>query len=130
MANTPSGPTALEFMIKLYPGGHFSGLLDEGAVKAGDELQLTGPYGVFTLRAARRGGCCSSAAARGWRRSCRCCGCWTSRARAAGGLYYGARTEADLFHLEQLERRCRRAADFVRARALGGRGTAGRARRG
>ena len=30
MANTPASRTALEFMIKLYPGGHFSGLLADG----------------------------------------------------------------------------------------------------
>src|SRR4051812_29197226 len=49
MANTTSDE--LEFMIKLYPGGHFSGLLADGAIKPGDELEVTGPYGVFTLRA-------------------------------------------------------------------------------
>ena len=49
MANTNAGE--LEFMIKLYPGGRFSGLLADGAVKPGDELEVTGPYGVFTLRA-------------------------------------------------------------------------------
>ena len=38
-------------MIKLYPGGRFSGLLEDGAIKPGDELDVTGPYGVFTLRA-------------------------------------------------------------------------------
>ena len=38
-------------MIKLYEGGHFSGLLANGhGIKVGDELTCTGPYGVFTLR--------------------------------------------------------------------------------
>ena len=51
MANTPCQPDALEFMIKLYEGGHFSGLLANGhGIKVGDELTCTGPYGVFTLR--------------------------------------------------------------------------------
>ena len=49
MANTDPA-TTLEFMIKLYEGGHFSGLLADGAIKPGDELDVTGPYGVFTLR--------------------------------------------------------------------------------
>ena len=49
MANTE--PDELEFMIKLYPGGRFSGLLADGSIKPGDELEVTGPYGVFTLRA-------------------------------------------------------------------------------
>ena len=44
-------PDVLEFMIKLYPGGRFSGLLADGSIKPGDELEVTGPYGVFTLRA-------------------------------------------------------------------------------
>ena len=37
-------------MIKLYPDGHFSGLLADGSIAAGDELEIKGPYGVFTLR--------------------------------------------------------------------------------
>src|SRR3954452_5604706 len=54
MANLPSDDGRLEFMIKLYPGGHFSGLLADGTLKAGDELELTGPYRVFTLRESDR----------------------------------------------------------------------------
>ena len=46
MANTDSA--TLEFMIKHYQGGKFSGLLD--SLQPGDELEVTGPYGVFTLR--------------------------------------------------------------------------------
>lgn len=49
MATTPSTPGQVEFLIKKYPGGKFSGLLDDGLC-AGDELQLTGPYGSFTLK--------------------------------------------------------------------------------
>src|SRR6195256_306541 len=50
MAGLPSDDGRLEFMIKLYPGGRFSGLLADGSLQAGDELEVTGPYGVFTLR--------------------------------------------------------------------------------
>jgi propane monooxygenase reductase subunit len=39
----------LEFIIKCYPGGLFSEFLDT-RVAVGDELSLTGPFGVFTLR--------------------------------------------------------------------------------
>lgn len=39
----------LEFIIKCYPGGMFSEFLDT-RVAVGDELSLTGPFGVFTLR--------------------------------------------------------------------------------
>ena len=50
MANLPSDKGRLEFMIKLYPDGRFSGLLAESGIAAGQELALKGPYGVFTLR--------------------------------------------------------------------------------
>jgi propane monooxygenase reductase subunit len=36
-------------VIKIYPGGLFSEFL-ANAVSVGDELELTGPFGVFTLR--------------------------------------------------------------------------------
>src|SRR6201989_2253604 len=46
MAGT--SPDALEFMIKMYPGGRFSGLLADGAIKPGDEVAVTGPLRLFT----------------------------------------------------------------------------------
>jgi len=50
MANTSSVESGrLEFVIKVYPGGLFSGYLDT-RLAAGDRLDLTGPFGVFTLR--------------------------------------------------------------------------------
>jgi propane monooxygenase reductase component len=50
MANTSSRESGrLEFVIRVYPGGLFSGLLESG-IEAGDRLELTGPFGVFTLR--------------------------------------------------------------------------------
>ena len=39
----------LEFVIKVYPDGLFSSFLDK-KLKIGDRLELTGPFGVFTLR--------------------------------------------------------------------------------
>ncbi|GAC1598531.1 MAG: hypothetical protein NVS3B28_30520 [Candidatus Velthaea sp.] len=50
MANIPGEEAVVEFIIKLYPGGHFSGLLD-GSLKPGDALDIKGPYGTCTLRA-------------------------------------------------------------------------------
>jgi propane monooxygenase reductase subunit len=103
MANTTSAPGELEFMIKLYPGGRFSGLLAEDAIKPGDELDVTGPYGVFTLRASspRRllfiGGGAGMAPILSLLRSL----AETGNEREAT-YYYGARTEADLFHLSEL----------------------------
>ncbi len=50
MANTSSREGGrLEFVIKIYPDGLFSHFLD-ARLQVGDRLQLTGPYGVFTLR--------------------------------------------------------------------------------
>jgi len=50
MANLP-GEGALEFMVKRYPGGRFSSLL-EGSLRPGDRLRFTGPWGSCYLREA------------------------------------------------------------------------------
>src|SRR5579863_4834973 len=50
MANTSARESRqLEFIIKVYPDGLFSGFLDK-KLKVGDGLTMTGPFGVFTLR--------------------------------------------------------------------------------
>ncbi len=50
MANTSSRDGGLlEFVIKVYPDGLFSHFLDT-RLAVGDRLNLTGPFGVFTLR--------------------------------------------------------------------------------
>jgi propane monooxygenase reductase component len=50
MANTSSREGGrLEFIIKVYPDGLFSSFLDT-RLAVGDRLDLTGPFGVFTLR--------------------------------------------------------------------------------
>src|SRR6266540_3488540 len=50
MANTTSRDGGLlEFVIKVYPDGLFSHFLDT-RLAVGDRLELTGPFGVFTLR--------------------------------------------------------------------------------
>ena len=52
MANTSSREDGrLEFVIKVYPDGLFSSFLDD-RLAVGDRLDLTGPFGVFTLREA------------------------------------------------------------------------------
>ena len=53
MANTSSKESGqLEFVIKIYPDGQFSHFLDT-KVAVGDELDVVGPFGVFTLRDGR-----------------------------------------------------------------------------
>lgn len=50
MANTSSREGGrLEFVIKVYPDGLFSNFLDT-KLAVGDRLEVTGPFGVFTLR--------------------------------------------------------------------------------
>ncbi|MBV9003326.1 MAG: 2Fe-2S iron-sulfur cluster binding domain-containing protein [Solirubrobacterales bacterium] len=50
MANTTSRDTGLlEFVIKVYPDGQFSRFLAQKLAQ-GDRLEITGPFGVFTLR--------------------------------------------------------------------------------
>jgi len=50
MANTTSRDEGLlEFVIKVYPDGVFSKFLAE-KLAVGDRLDITGPFGVFTLR--------------------------------------------------------------------------------
>ncbi len=49
MANTTCRDGQLEFVIKVYPDGRCSQFLDTG-LAPGDQLSLTGPFGVFTLR--------------------------------------------------------------------------------
>jgi propane monooxygenase reductase subunit len=111
MANLPSDDGRLEFMIKLYPGGRFSGLLDDG-LQVGDELEMKGPYGVFTLRDTQRplvfiGGGAGMAPILS-----------LLRAMAELGItrpavyYYGAREEHDLFHLEELQALAAALPDF------------------
>jgi propane monooxygenase reductase subunit len=103
MANVPSDDGRLEFMIKLYPDGRFSSLLAEGGLEAGDELEVRGPYGVFTLREADRpllfiGGGAGMAPILSLLRS------MADRGMARPAVYYyGAREEEDLFHLEELQ---------------------------
>jgi propane monooxygenase reductase subunit len=109
MANTPGQPDRLEFMIKLYEGGHFSGLLAGSAngagITVGDTLSCKGPYGVFTLRdsSPRRlvfiAGGAGMAPIMSLLRSME-----EKGSQRPATFYYGARTADDLFVLDELER--------------------------
>jgi propane monooxygenase reductase subunit len=114
MSNTRQEGGRLEFMIKLYPDAYFAGMLDRAqasggagangkpALAIGDTLTVVGPYGAFTLRESTRplvfiGGGAGMAPIYSLLTS-----------MAEQGLdrqaifYYGARTEADLFHLTEI----------------------------
>jgi propane monooxygenase reductase subunit len=111
MADLPGGE--LEFMIKMYPEGKFSSLLANDDLKAGDELEVTGPYGVFTLREKSDrpllfiGGGAGMAPI-----------LCLLRAMAEKGVereavyYYGARGPKDLFHIDELAELERQIPNF------------------
>jgi propane monooxygenase reductase subunit len=111
MANLPGDQ--LEFMIKVYPDGKFSSLLSGNELQAGHELEVTGPYGVFTLREKSDrpllfiGGGAGMAPILGLLRS-----------MADQGIdrpavyYYGARGPQDLFHLSELAELEQRLKNF------------------
>jgi len=110
MANLP-GEGELEFIIKRYEGGRFSGLLRD-EIATGDRLRFTGPYGAFYLRRSERailmvaGGSgmapvlsvLRQLAAEGSDRRVR--------------FLYGARTRHDLICLDVVEALGARLADF------------------
>jgi propane monooxygenase reductase subunit len=125
MSNTLNEDGRLEFMIKLYPDAYFAGMLDRAeaaggagahgkpALGIGDTLTVVGPYGAFTLReSARRlvfiGGGAGMAPIYSL---------LTSMAEQGSGreaiFYYGARTEADLFHLAEITALAERLPHFT-----------------
>jgi len=111
MANLPGGE--LEFMIKVYEEGRFSSLLSSGDLKPGDELEITGPYGVFTLRAKSDrpllfiGGGAGMAPILALLRSLA-----EQGSTRPAVYYYGARHIHDLFHTEELARLEERLPNF------------------
>ena len=117
MANLPNGK--LEFMIKAYPDGRFSSLLSEGKIAEGHELQVTGPYGVFTLRRNSDrpllfiGGGAGMAPILALLRALADQG---SERQAV--YYYGARGPKDLFHLDELKELEERLPNFKFVAAL------------
>lgn len=112
MAMTPTSSTVLEFLIKKYPGGHFSGLL-EGVLKVGDELKLDGPYGSFTLRewSDRPIICIAGGAGMAPVLS-------LLRHMVEAGserpvtFYYGARNLSDLFYIDEIQKMGEKLTDF------------------
>src|SRR3981081_2423005 len=111
MANLPCGE--LEFMIKVYPDGKFSSLLSSGGLGIGDELEVTGPYGVFTLREKSDrpllfiGGGAGMAPILALIRSLA-----EEGSTRPAVYYYGARGPRDLFHLDELAELAARLPNF------------------
>ena len=102
MATTQSDTDEVQFLIKKYPGGRFSALLD-GRLSVGDELCLTGPYGSFTLKEGHAlpvvciGGGAGMAPILSLLRHLN-----ETESTRPVRFYYGARTAADLFYLDEI----------------------------
>jgi propane monooxygenase reductase subunit len=119
MANTSSKEDGrLEFVIKVYPDGVFSSFLDN-RLAVGDRLDLTGPFGVFTLRDAPDrdivfvGGGAGLAPILALLRS------MAERGIDRKGVfYYGARSRADLCFVEEIEALKEKLPDFQFVPAL------------
>jgi|GraSoiStandDraft_29_1057270.scaffolds.fasta_scaffold42277_4 propane monooxygenase reductase subunit len=110
LANLP-GDGHLEFMIKRYPGGRFSGML-ESELSPGDELCFTGPYGAFYLRQSERpilmvAGGSGMAPVLGVLRQLA-----QQESERRVRFFYGARTRSDLFHLDVINEFGERLGDF------------------
>src|ERR1700720_368771 len=113
MAPTQSTPGEVEFLIKKYPGGKFSGLLDD-AITVGHELSLTGPYGTSTLKEGHvlpvvcvAGGAGMAPILSILRHMSE-----TGSDRPVR-FYYGARTTADLFYLDEIAEIGQGLVDFT-----------------
>jgi len=112
MATTQSTPGEIEFLIKKYPGGRFSGLLEDG-LQVGDELALNGPYGSFTLKEGHVlpvvciGGGAGMAPILSLLRHLG----ETGNTRPVR-FYYGARTAQDLFYLDEITELGKSLTDF------------------
>ncbi|MBF9035866.1 2Fe-2S iron-sulfur cluster binding domain-containing protein [Rhodobacterales bacterium HKCCE2091] len=103
MANPPSETQKLGFIIKKYPDGKFSNELDEGGIRAGAEVSIEGPYGMCFRREEREGPVILVGAGSGMSPV------WSIlNDQVASGedrpvyFFYGARTQADLFKLDEI----------------------------
>jgi propane monooxygenase reductase component len=110
MANMP-GDGRIELIVKRYPEGRFSSLLD-GAVKPGDELGFTGPYGAFHLRDTARpilmvAGGSGMAPILSLLRALA-----AERSDRPVRFFYGARTGRDLFYEDLIRELGASLADF------------------
>ena len=122
MANISSRESGqLEFVIKVYPDGLFSGFLDT-KLAVGDRLDVTGPFGVFTLREGREGDVIFVGGGAGMAPILCLLRSMVERGiTRKATYYYGARTRADLCFEEELRALEQPAAGLpLCARAVGG----------
>ena len=112
MANAPGSGTRLQFIIKKYPSGAFSSLLD-GGLQPGERLVAKGPYGTCFRREARTGPLILIGGGSGMSPL------WSilhdhvqSGERRPVRFFYGARSSRDLFYLERFAEMVAGGTDF------------------
>jgi propane monooxygenase reductase subunit len=112
MASAPNNPTMLHFIIKKYPDGAFSSLLD-GELKPGDKLVAKGPFGTCFRREERPGPMILVGGGSGMSPL------WSilsdhieSGEQRPIRFFYGARTRSDLFLLDELAAISGKLVDF------------------
>jgi propane monooxygenase reductase subunit len=112
MANAPSEQTRLRFIIKRYPAGAFSALLDDG-LRVGQALTAKGPYGTCFRREGRPGPMLLIGGGSGMSPL------WSilhdhidSGERRAVRFFYGARARKDLFYLDEFAAIAAKLPDF------------------
>jgi propane monooxygenase reductase component len=112
MANTPNQQTKLSFIIKRYPQGAFSALLDDG-LKVGQKLIAKGPYGTCFRREERTGPMLLIGGGSGMSPL------WSilhdfveSGEQRPVRFFYGARTRRDLFYLDEFASLSAKLPDF------------------
>lgn len=112
MANAPSEQHKLQFIIKKYADGAFSALLD-GGLAEGTEVSAKGPYGGCFRREGRDGAMILVGGGSGMSPL------WSilndlveSGEQRPVRFFYGARTRADLFLLDELEALGAKLNDF------------------
>jgi NAD(P)H-flavin reductase len=103
----------LELFIKRYPGGRISGLLESGAVTPGTRFAFTGPYGAMKTRPGEGpvlmiAGGSGMAPILSLLRELASTG--TSRPIH---FFYGARSQADLFHTDEIRAAGGALTDFT-----------------
>ncbi|ASJ74856.1 NADH:ubiquinone reductase (Na(+)-transporting) subunit F [Granulosicoccus antarcticus] len=104
MANPPSEAQKLSFIIKKYPDGRFSNELDDGGIKVGASVSISGPFGMCFRREEREGPVILVGAGSGMSPVWSILNDQVVSAEDRQILFfYGARTENDLIKLEEIK---------------------------
>ncbi len=118
MANSPSITATLSFIIKIYPDGAFSEQLAHH-LKLGDRVELEGPFGTSFRNKNHSGPTLLVGGGSGM------APLWSilndlveSGSETAVRLYYGARTQQDLFYLDEVAALGTKLKDFAFIPAL------------